>query len=181
MTKRFSDRLTGGGAVSLTHDHIIDRLHIIQSEVDELIRDFGMNKAVFPISADEVAFTVVNDPERDINLTGILDACVDIIYATEVTAHLLGLGPVLETAFDRVHQANMEKDFSTIMNPTKPQGWEHPDLSDLVHKAFIDKAIDESLVPIGDGGYIDTRVLCHSCGAQLHGADVCPSCDEVQP
>jgi len=72
-------------------------------------------------------------------LTECLDGLVDIVYATMVTADQHGFD--FDTAWARVHAANMSKRRSESRNPTdrggqydivKPEGWQSPDLSDLV-------------------------------------------------
>lgn len=87
---------------------------------------------------------------RDNNLPGALDALVDLRYVNDGTVVELGLhtladdlaGPDLsrfDRAFRRVHVANMAKlgpDGKPVIDATgkvkKPEGWTHPDLSDLV-------------------------------------------------
>ena len=68
-----------------------------------------------------------------------LDGLVDIVYATVVTAAQHGFD--FDRAWDRVHKANMQKvrgDLSSdaerggAYDIVKPEGWQSPDLSDLV-------------------------------------------------
>lgn len=88
---------------------------------------------------------------RDDDLTGALDALVDIRYVVDGTVVEFGLdsqaperaraGHVwtrFDEAFRRVHAANMAKlgpDGKPVIDATgkirKPEGWTHPDLSDL--------------------------------------------------
>jgi predicted HAD superfamily Cof-like phosphohydrolase len=89
---------------------------------------------------------------RDDDLVGALDALVDMRYVGDGTAVELGLhtqaphvsraGFVwsrFDAAFKRVHAANMAKlgtDGKPVIDAAgkirKPEGWTHPDLSDLV-------------------------------------------------
>jgi len=89
---------------------------------------------------------------RDDDLTGTLDALVDLRYVTDGTVVEFGFNttcdgpfpraadrPIFERAFIRVHNANMAKlgpDGKPVLDATgkikKPEGWTHPDLSDLV-------------------------------------------------
>ena len=80
----------------------------------------------------------------DKDKAGQLDALVDLAYVVLGTAHLQGFD--FDEAFKRVHEANMKKEKSVASsNPnykgrdprfsvTKPEGWEAPDLSDLVEE-----------------------------------------------
>lgn len=70
-----------------------------------------------------------------------LDALVDLLYVVLGTAHQLGMEDVLEDAFWRVHEANMQKVLAPSRHASKrdsawdivkPEGWVKPDLSDLV-------------------------------------------------
>lgn len=75
------------------------------------------------------------DPEKQ------LDSLVDLSYVTDGTAYLHGFD--FNEAYDRVHQANMQKvrvDAETLegsvrkskFDVVKPPGWEPADLEDLV-------------------------------------------------
>lgn len=70
------------------------------------------------------------------NLPETLDGIVDQLYVLLGTAHVMGfLGPdnVLLKAFDRVHEANMKKvRIPGAWKVQKPEGWERPNLEDLV-------------------------------------------------
>lgn len=74
-------------------------------------------------------------------LDEMLDACVDLLYVVYGTVLALGMGDVLEEAFNRVHAANMEKVLApsrhaskrdSAFDIVKPDGWKKADLSDLV-------------------------------------------------
>lgn len=71
----------------------------------------------------------------------ILDALVDMQYVLSGTINALGMRTVFNEAFMRVHHANMRKVLATTRRDSKrdsphdivkPEGWEKPDLSDLV-------------------------------------------------
>lgn len=68
-----------------------------------------------------------------------LDALVDLVYVAVGTAYLHGFD--FQTAWDRVHSANMKKvraasagesKRNSTHDVVKPPGWVAPDLSDLV-------------------------------------------------
>lgn len=69
---------------------------------------------------------------------GALDALVDIVYIALGTAYRRGWD--FQTAFERVHEANMAKErgepgnskYGSGFDIIKPEGWTAPDLSDLV-------------------------------------------------
>lgn len=70
-----------------------------------------------------------------------LDALVDLLYVVVGTANLMGFREVLERAFWRVHNANMQKVLApsrleskrdSSWDIVKPAGWQKPDLRDLV-------------------------------------------------
>ena len=100
----------------LDDDLMMFRLLFIREEVDEL------NLAM-----------VYED------LEDALDALVDIMYVVLGTAWMMNL-PIMD-AWDRVHAANMKKvrvenasesKRNSSYDLKKPDGWEPPDLSDLV-------------------------------------------------
>lgn len=77
--------------------------------------------------------------EGDLNKQ--FDAILDLIYVAIGTLQWMGLAPVAREGWDRVHAANMlrepvksakesKRGFHTDLK--KPEGWVHPDLSDLV-------------------------------------------------
>lgn len=76
------------------------------------------------------------------NLELQLDALIDLAYVLFGTAYLHGFTPEqFEEAWNRVHTANMKKvrasDVSessrgSTLDVVKPEGWEAPDLSDIV-------------------------------------------------
>lgn len=70
---------------------------------------------------------------------GMLDALVDLVYVALGTAYLHGFD--FNTAFQRVHEANMQKvranrpeqsKRGTSLDVVKPHGWQPPNLEDLV-------------------------------------------------
>lgn len=73
------------------------------------------------------------------NLEKQLDALVDLVYVALGTAHLQGFD--FNAAWQRVHAANMLKQRAlkaedskrgSTYDVVKPEGWQPPDLSDLV-------------------------------------------------
>ena len=65
----------------------------------------------------------------------MLDSLVDLVYVAVGTAHLHGFN--FTEAWARIHAANMKKEKgpserSALYDVIKPEGWEPPDLSDLV-------------------------------------------------
>lgn len=70
-----------------------------------------------------------------------LDALVDLLYVVVGTANAMGFYGRLDTAFRRVHEANMQKVLAPSRHDSKrdsqwdivkPAGWEKPDLRDLI-------------------------------------------------
>jgi predicted HAD superfamily Cof-like phosphohydrolase len=70
-----------------------------------------------------------------------LDALVDLLYVVIGTANAMGFYHRLDTAFKRVHEANMQKVLvesrhgskrDSQWDIVKPEGWVKPSLSDLV-------------------------------------------------
>jgi predicted HAD superfamily Cof-like phosphohydrolase len=70
-----------------------------------------------------------------------LDAIVDLLYVTIGTANAMGFYHQLDTAFKRVHEANVKKILvesrhgskrDSQWDIVKPEGWVKPDLSDLI-------------------------------------------------
>ena len=77
-----------------------------------------------------------------------LDAIVDLLYVTIGTATAAGFGHVLNAAFMRVHEANMRKVLvesrhgskrDSAWDIVKPEGWEKPDLRDLINDESGDR------------------------------------------
>jgi predicted HAD superfamily Cof-like phosphohydrolase len=76
------------------------------------------------------------------NLEEVLDSLVDLMYILVGTAYLHGFAHVFDTAWQRVHDANMRKIRATPDNAgkrdapqfdvVKPIDWERPILKDLV-------------------------------------------------
>lgn len=73
----------------------------------------------------------------------VLDALCDMQYVLSGTINALGMTPIFDTAFMRVHIANMEKVLvenrhkskrDSVWDIVKPEGWSKPDLSDLVRR-----------------------------------------------
>jgi predicted HAD superfamily Cof-like phosphohydrolase len=84
--------------------------------------------------AEYIFATTINDLEKQ------LDALVDLVYVALGTAYMQGFD--FNEAFRRVHEANMKKvravsaDHSlrnNILDVVKPEGWQAPDLSDLIN------------------------------------------------
>ena len=75
------------------------------------------------------------------NEDDFLDAIIDILVVVVGTAHLAGLFPVLEEAWDRVMTANMLKEKGQgkrghPMDLVKPAGWKHPIMEDLINRLY---------------------------------------------
>lgn len=73
------------------------------------------------------------------DIEGMLDALVDLTYVVLGTAYMHGFD--FNEAFKRVHEANLKKiranhssesKRGSALDVVKPEGWEPPDLSDLV-------------------------------------------------
>jgi predicted HAD superfamily Cof-like phosphohydrolase len=71
----------------------------------------------------------------------ILDALVDMQYVLSGTINAMGMRGVFNDAFLRVHHANMQKVLAPSRHESKrdsphdiikPEGWQKPDLSDLL-------------------------------------------------
>lgn len=80
-----------------------------------------------------------HDAYKKKDLEGQLDALVDLVYVVLGTAYIQGLD--FNEAFRRVHEANMKKKRveniedskrKSSFDVVKPEGWEPPDLGDLV-------------------------------------------------
>lgn len=104
------------------------------------------------------------DPEE------ILDALVDMQYVLSGTINVQGMREVFDAAFIRVHRANMQKVLAKSrkdskrdsgLDIVKPEGWQKPDLSDLVKpkkevRVIICQCIDPKL----------ENNVCATCGGK---------------
>ena len=76
------------------------------------------------------------------DLPAVLDALVDLLYVLMGTVHLHGFDPIFREAWKRVHDANLKKvraggvgsDRGGEFDVVKPEGWQPPDLTDLVKR-----------------------------------------------
>lgn len=111
-------------------DLAVFRLKFLAEELRELGEALGFNVYLRLTPASQPKLSMVN----------ALDALIDLEYVQLGTVHLLGFGPIYEQAWDRVHNANMQKvrgrkitrTFSNEQwDVTKPEGWQPPDLNAL--------------------------------------------------
>lgn len=107
--------------VKFTPDEKIFRIIAMQEELDE--------------------YKEAETPEDE------LDALVDLVVFALGTAERQGWSDVFGVAFERVMNANMQKmlggnekrnDFE--LDLVKPEGWQAPDLTDLIEEAQSDEA-----------------------------------------
>lgn len=102
-------------------------------------RELPGELAAFRIDFLQEELVEYNTATNERNLEKQLDALVDLVYVALGTAHLQGFD--FNAAWRRVHAANMlkiraEKKEDSKRGSTydvvKPEGWQPPDLSDLV-------------------------------------------------
>lgn len=133
-------------------DLLTFRLRFLLEEVEEIAEACGFTVTV----SEEGALDVEAKEDRldeDLDLEKVLDGYVDLFYVALGSIRLHGLhtgspkfAPYayvsrLEHAFNRVHAANMSKERATSTSVSKrgspydvvkPEGWQPPDLKDLV-------------------------------------------------
>ena len=122
----------------------------IKRDILEFHRKFELNYTGFPrplpvdISKFRKGFMKEEldeyiEASKKLDMEGMLDGLVDLIYVAAGTAHLHGFD--LKEAWRRVHEANMKKVRATkeeqskrnsTQDVIKPDGWVAPDLLDLV-------------------------------------------------
>ena len=139
-------------------------------EIDDIVEfseKFGLTYRDYPreLPDDEKRFRIVcmfeevQEYADAIHMEDELDALVDLVYFALGTCYRHGY--CFESAWKRVHEANMKKeraknkseskrDFE--LDVVKPIGWEPPDLTDIVHPAP-----NPALISISGGKYAKKR------------------------
>lgn len=148
---KFFPDMAPKGLFAVSDDVIKMRLNFMLEELNETAKALGYN-----LDQDEGGKSrfyrdlKVGKEPQPVNRHEVLDGLIDLLYVLMGTAHLFGLlklhglGRVFtkfEEAWYRVHMANMRK--IRVARPAeskrgvgfdvkKPEGWQAPDLSDLV-------------------------------------------------
>ena len=85
--------------------------------------------------------TEIEDAVIEEDLAKVLDGLIDIVYVALGTALIFGLD--FDTGWNRVQYANMKKtaglatDRHGQFDVSKPEGWDPPELADLVDPGWI--------------------------------------------
>lgn len=80
---------------------------------------------------------------RQMDIVGVADALVDLVYVALGTAHMYGIP--FDRVFDEVQRSNMEKERSTgggdgrskrgsSLDVVKPEGWSPPDIRSIIEE-----------------------------------------------
>jgi predicted HAD superfamily Cof-like phosphohydrolase len=125
----------------------------LMKDIAAMHEKFGFNPGQTPILVDDLFMQMrlrflceeideMKEALRKDSDDDFLDGIIDLLVVAIGTAHLAGLFPVLEEAWDRVMAANMLKEKGQgkrghPMDLVKPAGWKPPVMEDLIDRLYL--------------------------------------------